>query len=67
MSSSVCSFSRNVGLPLIEAEPRTRQREHTREIHVAGEFQRIFRLVGQLVDVDEQRVDVVRGARVAPS
>src|SRR5262249_41551421 len=50
-------------LPPRDAQPRAHERQHAGGVDVADDLQRIFRPVGDLVDVDEQRVQLVGGAR----
>src|SRR5436190_3983678 len=57
----------HVTAPLLEAEAGGGHREQPRHVDVAGNLQRVFRPVGELVDVDEQRMHVPGGARVAAS
>ena len=55
----------DVLLPAVETEARRGELEDPRGVDVADHLERVLRLVGQLVDVDEQRVQLLRGADVA--
>ena len=43
------------------------EREQSRCVDIADDLQRVFASIGQLVDVDEQRVHLPRSAGVVPS
>ena len=65
MSSSVSSLSSTLCLPAIEPEAGGGEVEHARRVDVADQLQRVLGLVGDFVDVDEERVQVVGGPDVA--
>src|SRR4029453_12191385 len=54
----------DVRLPLVEAEAGGSDAEYAGRIDVAGDLQRIFRAVGQLVDIDEEGVHLPGRARI---
>src|SRR5205809_2463003 len=51
----------------IEPEAIGDEGEDARGVDVADELQRVLGAIGQLVDVDEQRVDLLRRLRVSRS
>src|SRR5262245_15067470 len=55
----------DVALPLFESEPGAGEREYARGLNVARNPQCVLRAIGQFVDVDEEGVYLLRGARVA--
>src|SRR6185503_3609082 len=55
----------HVGLPPLEPETVAAEREQPRRIDVADELETVLGAIGQLVDVDEERVHLARGAAVA--
>ena len=67
MSSTVLSFSRTLAFHLIQPEAGGGHAEDAGRIDVTGNFEGVLGAIGQLVHVDEQRVHLARGARIAPA
>ena len=65
MSSSVSSLSSTLAFQLAEAEPGGGQVEQARRVDVADHLERVLGPVGELVDVDEERVQLARRRDVA--
>ena len=60
-------FLAHVRFPAVQIEPGAHQREQPRRVDIADDLQRIFGSIGQLVDVDKERVHLPDRLRVVPA